>query len=592
MEGDLGETLVLPSDPVKLLGSLPLFNGLDRETLAAIAAELEWIWLPGGVTLFAKDEASDAMYVVLAGCLGAYRGGEPPQLLSRIPAGEIVGEMGLLSGRARSAEVRALRDTDLARLPRESFDRVIVQHPAAMLRVAQLLVQRLESAGRRDRGPGPRTYALLPHGPEVDVNGFASQLFAALSRHGRVELVRSVRGADHSSAFFHRVENASDYVVYVADAVPSTWSKLCVRQADAILLLANAAAAASAWPLSIGEAGGRLATTRSELVLLHAERVLPGAATRWLAALPGVQHHHVVGPADVTRIARLLTGKAVGIVLSGGGARGFAHIGVIRALREARVPIDLVGGTSIGASMGAGVAAGWTTQELIERFRRTFVTTNPLNDYTLPIVSLVAGRKVTRLLRQEFGEIAIEDLPLPFYALSANLTSGRAAVHRHGELWRWLRASVAIPGVLPPVFDHGNVYVDGGAMNNLPVDVMRELNRGVVIGIDAGSDSTFTSDIQDVDQPPLWKLLGWFRRHKQRPTILQILWRAGMVNSAAATAVGREHSDLLLAPPLADVDLLNWRAFERAIEAGYRHACERLASLDDTARARLGVGSS
>jgi NTE family protein len=204
-------------------------------------------------------------------------------------------------------------------------------------------------------------------------------------------------------------------------------------------------------------------------------------------------------------------------------------------------------------------------------------------------VSLVAGRKVSRLLRQEFGDAAIEDLELPFYAVSANLTTGHGSVHRAGDLWRWLRASVAIPGVLPPVFHRGEVHVDGGAINNMPVDVMRGFHSGVVIGVDVGSDTTFTSDIQDVDLPPLWKLLGWFRRHKQRPTILQILFRAGMVNSEAATVAGRRLTDLLLQPPLADVDLLNWHAFERAIEAGYRHANERLATLDAAARERLGL---
>ena len=592
MERDYGDTLVMRSEPVKLLGTLALFRGLDRDTLAAIADALEWIWLPGGATLFARDEPSDAMYIVLAGCLGTYSNGSPPQLQARIAAGEVVGEMGLLSGRARTASVRALRDSDLARLPRESFDRVIVQHPAAMLRIAQLLVERLESTGLRERGPGPRTYTLLPHSIEVDVGGFATELVAALSRIGRTELVWSVRGADHSSAWFHRVEAASDYVVYVADPEPSTWTKLCMRQADAILLVARAESEARPWPVSIADTGNSLAATRSELILLHEERVGSGAAARWLAHLPDLQHHHVVTAADVARIARLLTGKAVGLVLSGGGARGFAHIGVIRALREARVPIDLVGGTSIGAILGAGVAAGWSNEELVERFRRTFVTTNPLNDYTLPLVSLVAGRKVTRLLRQEFGEVTIEDLLLPFYAVSANLTTGRGAVHRRGALWRWLRASVAIPGVLPPVFDRGDVHVDGGAMNNLPVDVMRELNRGVVVAIDVGSDSTFSADVEDVDLPPLWMLLSWFRRHKRRPSILQILVRAGMVNSNAATALGREHTDLLLTPPLADVDLLNWKAFDRAISVGYRHAQERLAALDAAASAQLGVGSA
>jgi NTE family protein len=589
MDGDPGETLVLRGDPLALLESSPIFRGLDAATLVAISAELDWLALPGGATLFEAGEPSDAMYIVIAGCLGAYSGGDAPRLLGRIPAGETVGEMGLVSGHNRSATVRALRDSDLARLPRESFDRVIMQHPAAMLRVAQLLVARLESHERREPGPGPRTYTVVPQSIEVDVGGFATELIAALRRHGRAELVWSVRGADHTSAWFHRIESGNDYVVYVADPEPTTWSKLCVRQADSLLFVARAEAAAAPWPVGAGDPAAGTVSARAELVLLHEDRIEPGAAARWSRQFPGVAHHHVREPADVERVARLLTGTAVGLVLSGGGARGFAHIGVVRALREAGVAIDLVGGTSMGAIMGAGVAAGWSTAEMIERFHRTFVATNPLSDYTLPIVSLVAGRKVSRLLRQEFGDIAIEDLPLPFYAVSSNLTTGRGSVHRQGDLWRWLRASVAIPGVLPPVFHHGEVHVDGGAINNMPVDVMRRSHAGVVIGVDVGSDTTFSSDIQDVDLPPLWKLLGWFRRHKQRPTILQILLRAGMVNSDAATQDARRLTDLLLQPPLADIDLLNWHAFGRAIEAGYRHANERLAALDDAGRASLGL---
>ena len=138
--------------------------------------------------------------------------------------------------------------------------------------------------------------------------------------------------------------------------------------------------------------------------------------------------------------------------------------------------------------------------------RRSFVDTNPLNDYTLPLVSLVSGRKVTRLLRREFDDSRIEDLPLPFFCVSSNLSSGQLAVHRRGELWRWLRASVAIPGVLPPVVHHGELFVDGATINNLPVDVMRDMPAsGRVIGVDVGADRAFTTDSVDSDAPPLWK---------------------------------------------------------------------------------------
>jgi NTE family protein len=284
----------------------------------------------------------------------------------------------------------------------------------------------------------------------------------------------------------------------------------------------------------------------------------------------------VRGVGDYERVVRMLTGRAVGLVLSGGGARGFAHLGVVRALREHGVPIDLVGGTSMGGILAAGVASDWGHEELVQRFKRCFVDTNPLSDYTLPLVSLVSGRKVSMLLRRELGDIDIEDLPLPFFCVSSNLTSGRIAVHQQGTLWRWLRASVSIPGVLPPVFQGGEVYVDGGAMNVLPVDVMRAKGRGPVIGVDVSNDRAFTTDVEATETPSIWSLLRG-RDGRRRPNILQILWRAGMVNSTSAKLELRSQSDLLITPALESLDLLDWQGFEHAIEIGYRDTSEVLA---------------
>jgi NTE family protein len=243
------------------------------------------------------------------------------------------------------------------------------------------------------------------------------------------------------------------------------------------------------------------------------------------------------------------------------------------------VPIDMIGGTSIGAIMGAAAAHAWSGDRMLDVFRRTFVDSNPLGDYTLPLVSLVAGRRVSERLRREFGDIAIEDLPLPFYCVSTNLTTGQAAVHRSGPLWRWLRASVAIPGVLPPVMHQGEVFVDGATINNLPVDIMRDAGRGAVIGVDVGADKAFTTDVDETDGPPLWKLISWFRGNRRRPNIFQVLWRSGMVNSAVATQARRHQTDLLLQPSLEEIDLLHWRAFDRAIVAGRDHALQRLDAV-------------
>lgn len=633
MEGDLPEeTAIRRSDLSVVFNELPLFKGIDYAFLREIAQASEWLSLPGGATLFSAGDPADALYIVLSGCLGVFSPAERRNrgLVGRVAAGGTVGEMGLISGRPRTAHVVALRDTELARLSSESFNRIFRQHPEAMLRIARLTVDRLESSQSRVRAHSyaARTFTLLPQSVEVDVGGFAAELVKALSVFGRTELVWNVRAGAHTSHWFHRIESANEYVVYVAEANSGRWSSLCVRQADALLLLARAEGEAGVWPalarthasasMPAGPAGlggasaahgepavgagaaagfgvpsgapGSPATVRhAELILLHDGPLARGAATRWLATLPpGTPHHHVTGKADVPRVARILTGRGVGLVLSGGGARGFAHIGIVKALREANIPIDLVGGTSMGAILGAGVSLCWTIDELTDRFRESFVDGKPLRDYTLPFVSLVSGRKVTRLLQRAFGDVTIEDLPLDFFCVSSNLSTGHSEVHRRGELWRWLRASVAIPGVLPPVVHKGELLVDGGTMNNLPVDAMRDLGRGPVIGCDVGADRAFTTDTDDVDVPLPWQLMRWMREKKHRPNIFQILWRAGMVNSNAMTAAHREKTDLLLQPPLAQIDMLNWRGFDRAIAAGYEYAVRRLEKLPADSPLRQG----
>ncbi|HET8690852.1 MAG TPA: patatin-like phospholipase family protein [Steroidobacteraceae bacterium] len=572
MDAEDDRTQIDPrANPWAMLAALPLFSGLPKSIVDQAVAELEWLSVPGGHVLFEAGSPSDAVFFVVSGCLGVY--GPGGELVGRVAAGESVGEMGLIVSSPRRATVKALRDSELAVLSAGTFERVLLGHPEAILRLARLTVQRLDLRDAARKAPlTPRTLAVVPLGPDIDPAGEARQLVAALARFGRADLVDG-RAAAHSPQWFHERESRNDFVVYLADAADTPWTRTCLRQADVVLFAArgDAEARPGTVPAMLD-----VSMRRAELLLLHAGERVARSAARWSAALPGVPLHHVRSSADYGRVVRLLTGRAVGLVLSGGGARGFAHLGVVRALREHGVPIDLVGGTSMGGILAAGVAMDWSDEELATRFRRSFVDTNPLSDFTLPLVSLVSGRKVGMLLRREFGDIDIEDLPLPFYCVSSNLTTGRIAVHQQGTLWRWLRASVAIPGVLPPVFQGGEVFVDGGAMNNLPVDVMRARGRGPVIGVDCGMDRAFTADPEEAEAPFFRRLFGG-RSGRRRPNILQILWRAGMVNSTTATLERRSQSDLLVTPALESLDLLDWKGFERAIEIGYRDACRQLA---------------
>jgi NTE family protein len=421
-----------------LMAALPLLRDLSTDLLEEVAREVEWFSLPGGTTLFTAGDPVDGLYVVVNGALGVYvaspAGGA--RLAGEIAAGETAGEMEVISGKKRSATLISLRDTEVARLPVKTFEKLLASHPESLRHITNNLIERLESLQRADVPPHvkPKAFAIVPNGLDVDAAGFGLNLAEQLRRLGRAELVLSSQASDRTSHWFHRLERANDFVLYVSDPQPSNWTKLCLRQADSLLLLARCERAPRPWAALQAIREDPATAFAADIVLLH-EGSKPSAHTRgWLDVQPFRRHHHVRGPRDIARIARLLTGHALGVVLSGGGARGFAHIGAMRALEEAKLAVDAIGATSIGAIVGAAWAAGWSYEEMVERFRRSFVDSNPLGDYTLPLVSLVAGRRVGKLLNAAFGETHIEDLQLPYFCVSANLTTGQAAVHRRGTV--------------------------------------------------------------------------------------------------------------------------------------------------------------
>jgi NTE family protein len=584
-----------PFNTSELLRDVPLFRHLDAAAFAELEGELEWFAMPGGGVLFEYGDASDALYVLKSGSMGAFKPDASGQfrLDGIVAAGETVGELGLIVDQPRSATVRALRDSELLRLSRKGFMALVHHHPDAMLQSARLAVQRLIARTVHRPLSAARTFAILPFDAGVDARGFAVRLREALTRYGSCALIDAKTGSGNTSAWFSAIEARHRFVLYLADAGQepecredqgrsraeaaagrSDWRELCVRQADSFVLPANADAVPGVWPEFVDAEPDRYMQRPVHLVLLHRGDILLGRGRVWKATHPGAQLHQVRGGDDIERVARLLIGRSIGLVLSGGGARGFAHIGVVRALREAGMRIDSVGGTSIGAIIGAGVAADWSDEEMLDKYRKAFVDGRPLRDYTFPFVSLFAGRRVAHLLREAFGGRDIEDLALPYYCVSANLTAGQAHVHRSGPLWMWLRASSAIPGILPPVFHRSEVYVDGAVMNNLPTDIMRQQAVGEIVAVDISADDVLRADVEEYALPSSWRLLAEKMRKPRRPGILSILLRSGMVNAEAASIERRAYTNLLLAPPLAEIELLDWHAYERAIEAGYRHACE------------------
>lgn len=588
-------SLVAPSEDTarlrlrSILQRAPLFADLDPEGLAAVERELTLLILPGGAPLFRQGEPADAVYVVASGCLGVFRhqdevDASEPLLIAEVPPGNLVGEMSLLSHGKRTRSVAALRDSEVWRLAQSSFNALTKHHPEVLPALMRSVVARnaVDTAKRRRQ---PRTFAILPAGPNVPSARFAVMLADALGRIGNRVQMLGPESVDEEPEWFARCEMESSFVLYRADATQTPWTELCLRQADCLIAVRSAEHdGPTTLPFDVETTqSGAVFHRRRELVLLHeGHDPSPGSTAALLAGGLYGHHHHIRLDihADIDRLARLLTGHAVGVVMAGGGARAFTHIGVVKALRQSGVPIDLVGGTSMGAIVAAGVASRWNDEELNERFRRAFVDANPLNDYTVPLISLFSGRRVTRLLRAAFGEKDIEDLVLSFYCMTANLTTSDADIHTVGRLWRWLRASVAIPGVMPPFNEAGEVHVDGGVIDNFPVRAMRRLGRGMTIGVDIDTGGALAAGA-DVMEP--WSAWQFFRRLIWRrnetlpiPSIVAILLRSALVASTARAAQDRAAADLLIVPPMNHIDLLDWTSFDAAIELGYRTTMETL----------------
>jgi len=572
------------------LSFLPFLNRIEKSVLDAVEHEVEWFCLPAGKLLFREGDDADAFYLVRSGALAAFRDGAlgRPDLIGYIRAGEPVGEMSLLDETPHSASVYALRDSELVRLPKASFERLTSKHASLMRELSRMMLTRLRGPARA-AGSEPRVFAMIATSPTIDLDYRAQELKASLETIGTSCAIADTRCADWSAAQLDKLEQDHDIVLQVARFSDPGWARRAMGRADRVWLFARADARPST-PLLPDDPSPAMRLKLLDVILLH-----PGGVTaasrpqEWADASDAArvfhwrQNEHA---ADTARLARTLAGKSVGLVVSGGGARAYAHLGAIRALREAGVPFDFVGGASMGAIVAAGIALDWTDDELEWRIRKAFVDSNPLDDWQLPVVSMAKGEKVDRRLKEHFGDVEIAEMVRPFFCLSSNLASGRPHVHRTGRLRDALRASIAIPGLLPPVVVHGQILVDGAVFTNFPAREMRAFHRGPVVGVDVTRAQGLNPD--DFVDPP--SFFGWVRRHgfKSLPPITSLLMRAATIGVADHRDIGREAADLLILPD-TPVDIRQWDRFDEVVDAGYEAAQGMLAGINDEMRTRLGL---
>jgi predicted acylesterase/phospholipase RssA/CRP-like cAMP-binding protein len=584
------------------LAGIPFFASLDAAARLELAGGLEPVHVAAGDVVFRQGDAGDGLFLVASGRLRVTVAAEGTErMLHDLGRGSVVGEIALLTDRPRTATVHAVRDSDLLLLRAPVFRELAERTPALMSEMMRLLADRLLTRDRllTDRAlPAIRAIAVAAAGQDPGPAEAVGRLLAdQLAQRGRVRRVDadaadrqlgpgaaqrgpSDPGRGDLTGWLHDLERAHEWVIYQADAADTAWSRLCLSQADVVLLAASADGDADPGPV---EARALAAPSlRCELALLHPGQ--PSGTARWLAGRAVADHHHLRDgrPADAARLARMITGNGCGLVLGGGGPRGFAHLGVIRALEEAGVPVDVVGGTSIGAIVAALCALDL---EDTARVRALTHQIGRLVTLTLPLVAVSSGRRVDRLLADRLGTVPIEDLPRRFFCISASLTRAEEVVHDRGPLWPAVRASASLPGIFPPVYADGDLLVDGATLNNVPVDVMRGLvGSGSVVAVDL-SPEVETLAVAPF-QPGLsgWRVLGRrlnpFAPAHPVPGIGYILTRSPTLNQLRhrRTALDGDRVEMLLRPPVGGFGALDFKGAIPLIEMGYSYTAETLAS--------------
>jgi NTE family protein len=541
-----------------------------------------WFSLPGGAPLYEAGEDADHFFLLRAGRLGAFRHeeGHETQFLGVIRPGEPAGEMALVAGSPHSATVSALRDSEILALSRDEFFRAVEADPEVMTELARLMILRTrQSVSGRVMGE-PSVYGFIGVAPQVKTRPLVTDLAARIGKLGFRATVVGVEALQAPTEWFSNVERDHDFVLYVAEAEELSWKALVGRQGDRLFKVARCSDnPPPALPESLVEP--LQAQQLVDLVLMHpAGLVAPQGSEVWAATMQPARLFHVRhgSDADADRLARVLTGQSVGLVLSGGGARAYAHVGAIRALHERGVPIDFVGGVSMGAIIAAGLAMGWDDPEMELRIRKAFVETSPLDDIALPMIAMTHGEKVRERLTEHFDDRCIADLWLPFFCLSANLTTGAYHLHKTGLVREALRASISLPGILPPVTSGRDVLVDGAVLKNYPADVMRAIQLGPIVGVDIGRGRSI--EAEDVQAPSLWRwiLSGDWRRG---PPIVSLLIRSATVRGGPEVAQSHAVTDVLILPEVDNIEIRDWKAFEPAARAGYTAT---IAALDELTR--------
>nr|WP_245848616.1 cyclic nucleotide-binding and patatin-like phospholipase domain-containing protein [Mycobacterium palustre] len=556
------------TDERTALRGIPIFAEIDDEQLDQLAGAADRQYIPANEWLFHMGEPSDAIYLIASGRFAAV--GADGVVLREMATGDSIGELGVITGAARSAGIRALRDGVVWRIAADTFTELLAKAPqlqSAMFRAMAVTLRESRSANvsRGRRVVGVLSAGDAAAGPVVDA------IAKRLGSYGQTAVVAppvdATAAADHYgelveafSETLDRLERSNDWLLVVADrGSGDIWRRYVVAQSDRLVVIADQSHPPRALDPPVTQRPVHLVTCR----------VVPDPS--WWDLLQPVSHH----PADhdgVGALARRIAGRSMGLVLGGGGARGLAHYGVYEELTRAGVVIDRFGGTSAGALAAATFALGIDADDATAAAREFIAESKPLGDYTLPAIALTRGRRVDRLVEGFFGaDTLIERLPKEFFSVSTDIVTGDQVIHRRGLLWIAVRASISIPGLMPPVQHRERLLVDGGLLNILPADVMCADPDGEVICVDLRRTyvpSKGFGPLPERLQPPAVVRRLITGTETALPPLQETLLRSVELAAPKGNLLELPRVTAIIEPDVSAIGPLDFKNIDAALEAG------------------------
>jgi NTE family protein len=587
-----------------VLEEFALFRTLSaKQRLTVFSAMIRQDLLRGRL-LVEQGASSDALFLVLNGALAVYRK-DHVEPIAELRAGELVGEIGFFANIPRTADVIAIRDTSVLALTRTAYETIAQQAPAIVEALLAALARRFAHETARFKPlpapPKARTVALISGGFAQAPPAFERRLrdnLAAIDAEivdlPRLEQTFPGRGLDSSevSDWLNKLEHRAPLVVYFGGREASEWARKTIRQADVVVFICcgNAPASGALTELEAFACGVHPTSAR-RLVRIHDVRSREVCGTgAWLVRLPAFMHHQVAleDDLDIHSLVRFLSGRAIGFVAAGGGSLGTAHVGVYKAFRERGVTFDIFVGTSVGSAMAAGFAKNYDAEHLERGTHEIFVRSRSFRRPTWPRYALLDHKAFDSALADQYGRhCRIEDCWRPFAAVATNLSSHGLELIRTGLLWQAVRASSAIPGLLPPFYTReGAMLVDGCLVDNVPLASIHQLKGGPNLVVHFGEPATEMFEVDYATLPGRWELLAAmllpFRRKllPKAPSAVNVLWRSLVAHQRYDT-LPTTPLDLVMRPPSPQgIHETDFDRHEEIFVSSYLWARHAIAALE------------